>query len=136
MRDEPARTWFDRSLVLSFGSWGGRFWEETGSPFPAYKNMSLNIIVRKGGGKASDGEVAETLARKIDQDVARHKHQYTARARQIRKEAEQVKGGKGFRPVAVYDAETYARHEQANPGCMSDPEYRRDFLRDNPECRL
>ena len=99
--------------------------------------MSLNIIVRKGPrGKASAGEVGEVLMRQAKEEVAREKAGYRERSRKIRKAADDnLKGGKGIRPVAVYDAATYLRHEQERPGCMSDPEYRRDFLKRNPECK-
>jgi len=98
--------------------------------------MSLNIIVKKGGGEVSAGDVGEVLARKIERDVARHKHNYKSRAREARKAAERIKGSKDFRPVAVYDAEMLIRHEQENPGSTSDPTYMRELRRDNPECRL
>ena len=101
-----------------------------------FQKMSLNIIVKKGGGKVSAGDVVEVLALKIERDVARHKHNYKSRAREARKAAEQITGSKDFRPVAVYDAETLIRHEQENPGSTSDPTWRKEFLRDNPECRL
>ena len=100
--------------------------------------MSLNIIVRNGSrGRVSDSEVAESLARRVDAEQAAEKAGYTDRMRRIRANADKnVKGGGDFKPAAVYDMATYIRHEQQNPGCMSDAQYKREFLRDNPECKL
>ena len=85
----------------------------------------------------SDSEVAESLAKRVDAEQAAEKAGYTARMSRIRAHADKnVKGGGDFKPAAVYDMATYIRHEQQNPGCMSDSEYKREFLRDNPECKL
>lgn len=107
------------------------------SLFP-YLIMSLNVIVKKGsGGKVSDGEVAESLAKRVDREQAVEKAGYKDRMRRIRANADKnVKGGGDFKPVAVYDMATLMRHEQQNPGCTSDPTYMREFRRDNPECNL
>ena len=101
--------------------------------------MSVNIIVRKGPrpGRVSDSEVSESLAKRIDREQAAEKAGYKDRMRRIRANADKhVKGGGDFKPSAVYDMATYMRHEQQNPGCMSDATYKREFLRDNPECKL
>ena len=100
--------------------------------------MSLNIIVKNGsGGRVSDSEVSESLAKRIDREQAAEKAGYKDRMRRIRANADKnVKGGGDFKPSAVYDMATYMRHEQQNPGCMSDATYKREFLRDNPECKL
>jgi hypothetical protein len=99
--------------------------------------MGLNIIVRSGSrGRVSDSEISESLAKRIDAEQAREKAGYKERSRRQRAEADKLKVGKDFKPVAVYDMATYMRHEQQNPGCMSDPEYKRSFLKANPECKL
>ena len=100
--------------------------------------MSVNIIVRKGSsGRVSDGEVAESLAKRVDREQAAEKAGYKDRMRRIRANAEKnLKSGGGLRPTAVYDMPTLIRHEQQNPGCTSDPTYMREFRRDNPECNL
>jgi hypothetical protein len=99
--------------------------------------MGLNIIVKsESRGRVSDSEVSESLAKRIDAEQAREKAGYKERSRRQRAEADKLKSGNGFKPVAVYDMATYMRHEQQNPGCMSDPEYKRSFLKSNPECNL
>jgi hypothetical protein len=99
--------------------------------------MGLNIIVRSGSkGRVSDSEVSESLAKRIDAEQSREKAGYKERSRRQRAEADKLRGGKNFKPVAVYDMATYMRHEQQNPGCMSDPQYKKDFLKANPECKL
>jgi hypothetical protein len=99
--------------------------------------MSLNIIVKKGsGGKVSDGEVAESLAKRVDREQAVEKAGYKDRMRRIRANAKNNDGNNMLRPTAVYDMATLIRHEQQNPGCTSDPTYMREFRRDNPECNL
>ena len=99
--------------------------------------MSVNIIIKKGSsGSAGAGDVGEVLMRRAEQEVAREKAGYRERSRKIRKAADDhLQGGPNLRPLAVYDAATYLRHEMERPGCMSDPEYRRDFLKRNPECK-
>ena len=100
--------------------------------------MSVNIIVKKGSsGRVSDGEVAESLAKRVDREQAAEKAGYKDRMRRIRANAEKnLKSGGGLRPPAVYDMATLIRHEQHNPGSTSDPTYMREFRRDNPECNL
>ena len=99
--------------------------------------MSLNIVTHgMRAKKVSNEEVAETLARANEQAAIREKHEYKERSRQIRKQAENWNFGKGVRATAVIDAQTYFRHEQQNPGCMSDSGYTKELLRDNPEMRL
>ena len=100
--------------------------------------MSLNIIVRSGsGGKMSESEISESLAKRVDAEQAAEKAGYKDRMRRIRAHADKnVRGGGDFRPAAVYDMATFIRHEQQNPGCTSDPTWRKEFLRDNPECKL
>ena len=45
--------------------------------------------------------------------------------------------GGDFKPTAVYDMASYMRMEQEHgKGIMSDPTFRREYLRDNPECKL
>ena len=78
------------------------------------------------------------MARHNEDEAQREKHEYRDKARKLRKTAESVRGGKGLlRLESVMDARTYFRHEQQNPGSMSDESYRRELLRDNPEidCR-
>ena len=99
--------------------------------------MSLNIITHgMRRSKASNEEVAETLARANEEAAIREKHGYNERSRKLRKAAESINFGPGVRAKAVIDAKTYFRHEQQNPGCMSDSGYTKEFLRDNPETRL
>jgi hypothetical protein len=97
--------------------------------------MSLNIIVK--GGKSSGGmsgeEMADYLSRKVEADARREKAGYKGRASRARKYGQSVGGGKDFRAVSSIDMVTYMRHEQERPGCMSDPEYRKDFAKANPE---
>lgn len=102
--------------------------------------MSVNIIVRKGPkrGRVSDSEVSESLAKRIDREQAAEKAGYKDRMRRIRAHADKnVKGGGDFKPTAVYDMASYMRMEQTHgKGIMSDPTFRREYLRDNPECKL
>lgn len=99
--------------------------------------MSINIITHgMRTKKVSNEEVAETLARANEEAAIREKHEYRDRSRQIRKQAENWNFGKGIQAKAVIDAQTYFRHEQQNPGCMSDSSYTKELLRDNPEMRL
>lgn len=97
--------------------------------------MSLNIIVR--GGKRSVGmsgeEMAHYLSKKAEAQAEREKAGYKGRALAARKYGQSVSGGKDFRAVRSVDLTTYLRHEQERPGCMSDPEYSRDFAKKNPE---
>lgn len=97
--------------------------------------MSLNIIVK--GGKKSGGmsgeEMAHYLSKKVERDAEREKAGYRNRAIATRKAAEQVKGSGDFRLVSAIDSTTFLRHEIERRGCMSDPEYRKDFAKSNPE---
>ena len=86
--------------------------------------------------KVSNEQVAEQIARSNEQAAIREKHEYKDKARQLRKAAEVLNLPGGVRARAVYDARTYFRHEQQNPGCMSDEGYLRELRRDNPEMRL
>ena len=84
----------------------------------------------------SDEELAHHMAKQNDQAVIREKATYKERSRRIRKEAENIKLPKGMKVQGVYDARTYFRHEQENPGCTSDESYMRDLRRDNEEMRM
>ena len=98
----------------------------------------MDIIVKNGKRKRSSEEMAEMVAKHNEQAAIRDKHEYKAKSRELRKAAEAVRGGKGtLRLESVMDARTFFRHEQQNPGCMSDDTYRRELLRDNSEidCR-
>jgi hypothetical protein len=97
--------------------------------------MSLNIIVKdgKGSGDMSGEEMAEYLGRQVEAEARREKAGYKKRALETRKYGQYAGGGKNFRAVSAIDMPTYMRHEQERPGCMSDPEYRRDFAKANPE---
>ena len=98
----------------------------------------MNIIIKNGKKKRSSEEVAEMLAHHNEQAAIREKHEYKEKSRELRKAAEGLREGKGgFRLESVMDARTYFRHEQQNPGSMSDDTYRQELLRDNPEidCR-
>ena len=99
--------------------------------------MSVNIIIKKGGGNPSSEEMAEDLANRTDEAIRRETYNRDKRQRAARIEADKVMGpSEHMRPASVSDVQTYMRHEPANPGCMSDPEYKRDFLRRNPDCRV
>lgn len=97
--------------------------------------MTLNIIVK--GGKKSGGmsgeEMAHYLAKKVDRQAEQEKAGYKERALEARKYGQSVSGGENFRAVRSVDLATYMRHEQERPGCMSDPEYSRDYAKSNPE---
>jgi len=97
--------------------------------------MSLNIIVK--GGKRSGGmsgeEMAHYLSKKVERDAEREKAGYRNRAIATRKAAEHVKGSGDFRLVSAIDSTTFLRHEMERSGSMSDPEYRKDFAKSNPE---
>jgi|TARA_Y100000588_G_scaffold234374_1_gene247950 hypothetical protein len=98
----------------------------------------MNIIIKNGEKKRSSEEVAEMIARHNEQEATREKAEYKEKSRKLRQAAESLREGKGaFRLESVMDARTYFRHEQQNPGSMSDDAYRRELLRDNPEidCR-
>lgn len=98
----------------------------------------LNIITHgMRTKKVSNEEVSETITRQNEQAAIREKHEYRDRSRKIRKAAEGMNFGKDIRVKAVIDAKTYFRHEQENPGCWNAGSgYTKEFLRDNPECRL
>lgn len=99
--------------------------------------MPVNIIIRNGGGKVSSEEMAEDLADRTDKAISQENYTRDKRQRAARIEADKVMGPSDhMRPASVIDIQTYMRHEQANPGCMDDPEYKRDFLRRNPDCRV
>ena len=101
--------------------------------------MSLNIIIKKGNNdRQTNAEIARGLARANEETVVREKATYAKRSRKLRKGAEKFRKGDGaFRLESVIDARTYMRHEQERPGCMSDPTYRKELLKHNPEmdCR-
>jgi hypothetical protein len=97
--------------------------------------MSLNIIVRggkKSGGMSSE-EMAGYLSRKVEAQARREKAGYRNRSIATRKAAEHVKGSGDFRLVSAIDSTTFLRHEMERKGSMSDPEYRKDFAKSNPE---
>ena len=98
--------------------------------------MSVNIIIKGNKPKVSNEEMAERIAESNAQAAIREKHTYKDRSRQIRKEAEKLDLPPGTKVRAVYDSRTYMRHEQANPGCMSNEGYLRELRRDNEEMRL
>lgn len=41
-----------------------------------------------------------------------------------------------FRPTAVFDARTYFRWDQQEKGCWEDKGFEKQFLKDNPECKV
>ena len=105
--------------------------------------MSLNIISYGGGNgyrrkvKISDEEYSSQLADLNDQRLAESNAGYMKRQLKHRKQFE----GKDFskapmRPISTIDAEVYFAHEMKNEGCMSDPEYHKDFVKSNPECKI
>jgi len=100
--------------------------------------MPLNIIIKGGGkGKQMSGEeMARYLATKNQKAMEREKAGYMARQLKAREEMKQEGNTDTLRPSAVYDAKTYFRHEQERPGCMSDPDYKREYHRDNPESKM
>jgi len=96
--------------------------------------MSLNIIVKGGKRSGMSGEeMAHYLAKKVDRQAAQEKAGYKQRALAARKYGQSVGGGKNLRAVRSVDLSTYMRHEQERPGCMSDPQYSKDFAKANPE---
>jgi len=96
--------------------------------------MSLNIIVKGGKRSGMSGEeMAHYLAKKVDRQAAQEKAGYKQRALAARKYGQSVGGGKELRAVRAVDMTTYLRHEQERPGCMSDPQYSKDFAKANPE---
>lgn len=98
--------------------------------------MPLNIIVKgKWKRTSSDGELARSLHDQTAQVISNEKSGYMERQLRARKAVEGT-GNSTFRPTAVYDAKTYFRHEADRPGCMSDPEYKKDYLKKNPEAKL
>ena len=114
--------------------WGWR--DGFGEGRPSF--FFMDIIIKSGRKSLSPEEMAERVARHNEDEARREKHEYRDKARKRRKTAESVRGGKGLlRLESVMDARTYFRHEQQNPGSMSDESYRRELLRDNPEidCR-
>lgn len=84
----------------------------------------------------SDDEMAHHIAKANQESAIREKATYKERSRQIRKEAEKLNLPKGVKVRAVYDSRTYFRHEQQNPGSMSDEGYLRELRRDNEEIRM
>jgi len=97
--------------------------------------MPLNIIIRGKYKRTSNEELAENLHDHTARKIAEEKAGYMDRQLKARKAVEGT-GSKTFRPVAVYDAKTYFRHESDNPGCMNDPEYKKSYLKKNPEAKL
>ena len=96
--------------------------------------MSLNIIVKGGKRSGMSGdEMARYLSKKVEAEAKREKAGYKQRALAARKYGKSVGGGKNFRAVRSVDLSTYMRHEQERPGCMSDPQYSKDFAKANPE---
>jgi len=96
--------------------------------------MSLNIIVKGGKRSGMSGEeMAHYLAKKVDRQAAQEKAGYKQRALAARKYGQSVGGGKNLRAFRSVDLSTYMRHEQERPGCMSDPQYSKDFAKANPE---
>ena len=96
--------------------------------------MSLNIIVKGGKRSGMSGEdMARYLSKKVEVEAKREIAGYKQRALAARKYGQSVGGGKNFRAVRSVDVTTYLRHEQERPGCMSDPEYSKDFAKKNPE---
>ena len=81
----------------------------------------------------SGEEMKRYLQNKVQAEAQREKAGYKKRALAARKYGQSVGGGKNFRAVSSIDLATYIRHEQERPGSMSDPEYRRDFAKKNPE---
>ena len=81
----------------------------------------------------SGEEMAHYLAKKVDRQAEQEKAGYKERALEARKYGQSVSGGENFRAVRSVDLATYMRHEQERPGCMSDPEYSRDYAKSNPE---
>ena len=81
----------------------------------------------------SGEEMAQYLSKKAEAQAEREKAGYQKRALAARKYGQSVSGGKNLRAVRSVDLTTYLRHEQERPGCMSDPEYSRDFAKKNPE---
>ncbi len=81
----------------------------------------------------SGEEMAHYLAKKVERDAEREKAGYRNRSIATRKAAEQVKGSGDFRLVSAIDSTTFLRHEMERKGSMSDPEYRKDFAKANPE---
>lgn len=98
--------------------------------------MSLNIIVKGGKRKDSSEETARHLAEQTDKAMERDKSGYMERQLQARKAVEGQRRDGDLRPSGVIDMKTYMRHEQMRPGCMTDSTYRKEFYRDNPECRV
>lgn len=98
--------------------------------------MPLNIIIKGGSSKRrSNEEVARALHDQTAKVIQAEKAGYMKRQLEARKHAENS-GSDSFRPTAVYDARTWFRHEAERPGCMSDPEYKKDYLKKNPEAKL
>lgn len=81
----------------------------------------------------SGDEMARYLSKKVEAEARREKAGYQQRALAARKYGKSVGGGKNFRAVRSVDVTTYLRHEIERPGCMSDPEYSKDFAKKNPE---
>tara|TARA_R100000458_G_C8278267_1_gene254204 strand:- start:3094 stop:3408 length:315 start_codon:yes stop_codon:yes gene_type:complete len=104
--------------------------------------MSLNIISYKSGGsikgarKVTQEETAEQMCQVNDQRARESNAGYMERQRQHRKQFEGKEYKGNFRPTSTIDAEVYMRHAVKRPGCWADPGYKKEFLRDNPECKL
>lgn len=114
-----------------------------GRPPPCYfKDMSVNIISYgsgksyKGSRKVSQEETAEQMCQANDQRSLESNAGYRDRQAQHRKQFEGKEHKGDFRPTSTIDAEVYMRHAANRPGCWSDPGYKKEFLKDNPECNL
>ena len=109
---------------------------------PSITIMSVNIISYKGGGSikgrrtATREETAEQMCKVNDQRSLESNAGYMARQRKHRKQFEGKEYKGKFRPTSTIDAEVYMRHAVKRPGCWADPSYTKEFLRDNPECKL
>ena len=104
--------------------------------------MSVNIISYGSGGsfkgrrKVSQEETSEQICQVNDQRSKESNAGYMKRQLEHRKQFEGKEHKGAFRPVSTIDAEVYMRHAANRPGCWSDPSYTKEFIRDNPECKL
>ena len=104
--------------------------------------MSVNIISYgsgksyKGSRKVSQEETAEQMCQANDRRSIESNAGYMDRQVQHRKQFDGKEHKGNFKPTSTIDAEVYMRHAVKRPGCWTDPGYTKDFLRDNPECKL
>ena len=104
--------------------------------------MPVNIISYKSGDgikgrrKVTQEETAEQMCKVNDQRSLESNAGYKERQRKHRKQFEGKEHKGNFRPTSTIDAEVYMRHAVKRPGCWADPSYTKEFLRDNPECKL